>query len=177
MQKRIEWPFFLTKELAEEAIKNAVTAASKNFPLRRKDLHVVMLVQCLEVPIISDPEVFRPEDYVPVTKLLCEISFGNITEWEHDFKSIARCKSIQVRDGRNPGAPQLATPAHLLLHGDTPFWGADKTEGIITACSGVQPWFDRGISRTVNTNAIALAHEAKEKYMAENGGRVNFLGG
>ena len=48
---------------------------------------------------------------------------------------------------------------HLLFLGDTPYWGGVKREGIVVACSGVQPHFDRMIAGMVADGLIAMAYE------------------
>ena len=99
--------------------------------------------------------------------LLYEQSFGTIADWEHRYGIIARSKAIQLWTGRNDG--RTDNQPHLLFPGDTPYWGGVKRNGIVVACSGVQPWFDQMISGMTIDAMVALAYDAyKTDELAED---------
>ena len=83
-----------------------------------------------------------------------------------------RCKAVQLWTGCNDG--RAGVVPHLLFPGYTPYWGGVKRDGIVVACSGVQPWFDRMISGIVADTIIALAHDAYENDEERKSG-VDFL--
>ena len=103
----------------------------------------------------------RAEDYPSYPNLplkphvFYEHSFGK-EEWTHKFDDIARCKALQLWHERNDDRTDCRPL--LLFPGDTPFWGGVKRHGIVVACSGVQPWFDKMISGMVADMIDAYAY-------------------
>ena len=151
-------PKYLTKKMAQEAVKLAVNTVLGTLPVKRQHCHVVVLVPALTVSKVMP----YPKNYGLEYELLHEESFKDGTDWAHDYEEIAQCKAIQLIHARNLGGSQLATPVHLLYPGDTPFWGGDVIEDIVVTCSGVQPHFDKLISRIAASTMIAMAKEAWE---------------
>ncbi len=128
--------------------------------LKRRACHIVILV-----PSQKDA---REKDYpnwpnYPLTPaVLYEHSEGKGgEEWTHDFDQIARCKALQLWNGQNKDG-NTDTMKHLLFPGDTPFWGGVKRQGIVVACSGVQPYFDQMISGMIADALIAFAQHTFE---------------
>jgi hypothetical protein len=150
-----ELPRFLSRHIAQQAMQQAVALASNafRFNLSRSHspmFHIVILVPKMEYDADAYPDC-------PITPhLLAEYSYGNKEEWPHHFDEIARCKALQLWQGRNLGGTDSAP--HLLLSGDTPFWGGVARDGIVVACSGDKPWIDRMISGITADIAIALAY-------------------
>lgn len=142
-----ELPAFLTNLVAFEAIQRVVlplleSSGFEAFPFKRKMLHVVVLV-----PVRAG-----------LPHLLCEYSVGRREDWPYEFDKIAQSKAGQLWNGRNDDRTDIMP--HLLFDGDAPFFGGVKRHGIVVACSGVQPWFDKMISGMVADMCIALAYEA-----------------
>ncbi|MFA6407871.1 MAG: hypothetical protein WCW36_00115 [Candidatus Paceibacterota bacterium] len=160
-------PFFLTKEIAEEAMRMALTSAlSEDFKrhLRHPNepqFHIVMLVSALEAKAMA---CYPNLPLYPHT--LAEYSYGDRGKWRYDFRQIARCKTLQLWQERNNGGTDSS--AHLLFPGDTPFWGGILREGIAVGCSGDKPWIDRMIAGITSDIAIALAHDAKVEWIEAN---------
>ena len=146
-------PKFLTHDLAESVIKSVLDLLfdglwMSQFP-KRKALHVVVMVPYF----VSDGRV------LPHT--LIEHSYGNKSEWPWPFDEIARSKAQQLWDGRNFGGTDVKP--HLMVVGDAPYWGGVRRDGIVVACSGIQPWLDRMVSGMIADTLIGLSYEAWDK--------------
>lgn len=122
----------------------------------RGQCHVVVLV-----PAMTD---HRKQDYpdwpdYPIRPvLLYENSFLNgKKELDARFDEIARCKALQLWTDRHDGGTD--TKPHLLFSGDAPFWGGVKRDGIVVACSGVQPAIDRMIAGMIADMLVATAYQ------------------
>lgn len=154
-------PFFLTKEVARLALFTVPIIVGKFAEMGRMRsgmCHIVILVPSRKVDSPSD----CLDPY-----LLCEKSFGDVSKWPHEFNRIARSKAYQLWQGRNDG--QTDCVPHLLMPGDTPWWGGVKREGIVVACSGFEPHFDRMLAGMVADACIALAYDAWSKAKGELG--------
>lgn len=158
-------PKFLTKEVAEiavDTVMQAVFFGSLADKLNRPTCHVVIVV----------PTQGSANEIIPY--VLYEKTHGEREGWgEHHFNHIATSKSFQLWYDRHDGGT-CAVP-HLLMPGDTPYWGGVKREGIVVACSGVQPYFDRMISGMVADACIALAADAYSKWLARTKSTIDFL--
>lgn len=160
MKRKLITPKFLTQELIHRTVDNVVSMVFKNYPeLKRKTIHVVVVVPSYESELPGETDVsgsmIRPHR-------IYQKSFGNMMEWEHPFDDIARCKSDQLWYEFNPGNGVKNPPAHLMFPNWTPYWGGDKKEGLVVACSGVQPHFDKMISGMILSGIIGLAEHAWE---------------
>ncbi|MDD2657364.1 MAG: hypothetical protein PHD04_01730 [Candidatus Pacebacteria bacterium] len=148
-------PKFLTEKMAEEAIETVVRATLSPpmcHDIEHAMFHIVVLVPGMVVEIGNYPNYpIRPY-------LLAEHSEGNREKWPYDYVEIAQCKALQLWHDRNDGGTDIKP--HLLFPGDTPFWGGVKRNGIVVACSGVQPYFDRMIAGMVADICIAYAYHA-----------------
>ena len=170
MSGKLLSPLFLTKTMAENAIGAAVDAAQSNrlgVYLKHNMCHVVILV-----PAMNDGGGVGYPNYPIQPHLLAELGFGEKEKWPHDFSNIAQCKALQLWHNRNDGGTDVKP--HLLFSGDTPFWGGVKRDGIVVACSGVQPWFDRMIAGMTADVCIALAYNAWMKSLDKAKG-VDFV--
>jgi hypothetical protein len=123
-----------------------------SFDIKRQTFHVVILVPKMLVGVGNYP------DYPILPHLLAEQSWGDKKEWSYDYAEIAQCKALQLWHGRNDGGTDIKP--HLLFSNDTPFWGGVKRDGIVVACSGVQPYFDRMIAGMTADVCIAYAYHA-----------------
>lgn len=167
-------PKYIKREFVSMAVAVAVSAVlSKRIPVKRQDLHVVVLVPEMQDDRAYDyPSYLSWSNYPVMPYLIYQESFGNTDKWEHPYADIARCKALQLWTGRNDG--RAGVIPHLLFSGDTPYWGGVKRDGIVVACSGVQPWFDRLIAGIVADTIVALAHDAYENDEERKKG-VDFL--
>ena len=154
-------PKYLTEETAMTAVDVALKATMGNGnyllnKLTRHQCHIVVLVPAMEDARAEDYPAWP--NYPTQAHVLYEYSTPNKDFWEHDYDDIARCKALQLWTDRNDD--RTASVPHLLFPGDTPYWGGVKRRGIVVACSGVQPWFDKLISGIVADTIVALAHDA-----------------
>jgi hypothetical protein len=157
-------PKYLTKENAKKAVEVALSVvigeSSQLRPLlKRLQCHIVILVPGMK----DDREADYPDwpNYPLQAVLLYERSVGNPRDYDHPYDDIARCKALQLWTDRNDDRT-MSIP-HLLFPGDTPFWGGVKRRGIVVACSGFQPWFNKMVSGIVADILVGLAHDAYEK--------------
>jgi len=148
-------PKYLTPQIARVAVRHVVEGifASANIGslLKRQDCSVVVLVPQWISDDDEGPGVMRALN-------ICEENFGDKEHWKYPFDEIARSKAFQLWNDRNDDRTDVQP--HLLMSGDAPFWGAAKMDGILVACSGVQPWFDKMIARMVAAVCIGFAYEA-----------------
>ena len=157
MNEDVLTPKFLTREMAEVAVEIAVETVFglEVMKPKRDQVHVVVLV-----PGMTDEQPDgRPRgDYQirPVT--LYEYSRGHQEDYALPFDEIAPCKALQLWQDRNDGRTDIIP--HLLFAGDAPYWGGVKRQGIVVACSGIQPWLDKLIASMVADLLIAMAHDA-----------------
>ena len=128
----------LTEGLAQKAIpivEVAYKAALEAELLKRADLHMV----------IMDPtQVYdgKPDSVIFRAAILLEHSFTEPIKWERRYDLIARQKAQATwRTGLPTRVIRECMP-HLLEVGNTRYGGSVNVDGIIVACSGVQPWFD-----------------------------------
>ncbi|MFZ2484670.1 MAG: hypothetical protein WAW81_01880 [Minisyncoccia bacterium] len=142
--------------MAQHAVDAVIQAcfyhewSQKKIPLNRRMCHIVVLVPAMKKVSRDYPNhLIKPH-------VLLEHSFGPRSEWPWKFDEIARSKALQLWHDR------LDVMPHLLSPGDTPFWGGVKRHGIVVACSGVQPWFDKMISGMVADTCVALAQDCWE---------------
>lgn len=168
-----ETPCFLTMEINEQAVNIVLTAVMSTYGdptqcfsrfLKRLACHIVILV-----PGVSMDE---HKDFQLEPKILFEKSV-NPKNWSAHYDQIAKSKALQLWYDKNDGRTDIMP--HLLFKGDSPYYGAVKREGIVVACSGVQPWFDRMISGMIADMIIALAYDAWMKSRDKEKG-LDFVG-
>ncbi|MFA6519237.1 MAG: hypothetical protein WCT41_00200 [Candidatus Paceibacterota bacterium] len=153
-------PKFLTKEIVLTAMRSVGSIAVGAFPLKRNTFHTVLIAPAMEY------EADRYPNHPIQPVVIAELSHGNKSEWSHDYANIAQCKTLQLWHGRNDGGTD-AKP-HLLMEGDTPFWGGVWRDGLASGCSGVQSHFDRMIAGMVVDAAVALAYDACIAWCVQN---------
>ncbi len=115
-----------------------------------KRSHLAVVVTATEVIKSHNPnKSFKENCYIIYP-------FGEKTEWEHDYESIALSKAeISVRTRK---ATAELEP-HYLLKGDTVYWGSVVLDDIVVACSGVEPYYDEMFSMWI---VAAIKAEAKK---------------
>lgn len=160
-------PKFLTEDLIQAVrvlVYNIITSQMIALMPKRQACHIVVLVpeQVTDVPGVEYPS------YPVRPVILFEQSFGNKepeldakddgTIWTADYADIARCKAFKLWHGMNDGRTDILP--HLMYSGDCPYWGGVKRDGIVVACSGVEPYFDRMIASMVADMLIAGAYHA-----------------
>ena len=147
-------PKFLTKQLADAAIgKFLQSIFSSGIPFKRKACCIVVLVPALEVG--HEKTDFDYPNFPTKAHFLCEYKLEE-SEWTRKYEEIARCKALQLWHDRNDERTNIMP--HLLFSNDTVYWGGVKRNGIVVACSGVQPWFDKMLSGMIADLLVALAH-------------------
>lgn len=93
-------------------------------------------------------------------------AIGNEAQWEYEYFNYADGKArITARTGL-PSRIVHTTHQHLLEPGDCAYWGSVTNGQIIVACSGVQPWVDEHMAKTIlalmeaiHENAVATQRE------------------
>ncbi|KKT81708.1 MAG: hypothetical protein A3B07_03270 [Candidatus Yonathbacteria bacterium RIFCSPLOWO2_01_FULL_43_27] len=157
-------PKYLTRETAEEAIDTAlIMVAGESSPLKRcfnslfPQCHITVLVPGMESHHLED--ILKWPNFPIHAVSLCERSIGQ-SIWKHRYDEIAKCKALQLWADRNDDG--TGSIPHLLFSEDTPYWGGVKRKGIVVACSGFHPWFDKMISGIIADIMIGLAHDAYE---------------
>jgi len=151
--------------MAERAVTTAWSAihglpARWSLSPKRVQAHIVVLVPSTkdDGPKWSNYPLYTNEPHI-----LYEISFGRGSEpgedqFEYPFDQIARCKALQLWQGRNDGRTDIQP--HLLFEDETPFWGGVKRHGLVAACSGVQPWADQAVAGITLDLLVAMSYEA-----------------
>ena len=76
------------------------------------------------------------------------------------------------RHGMSTHEIQTLAP-HMLVTGDTVYYGSVISNGIVVACSGVQPYFDEMISAWVLAACKALCIEGREALEATQNGFIS----
>jgi hypothetical protein len=151
-------PTFLGAGVAKQAVEMALLAAGLAPGIFAGDdgdnHHIVVLV-----PAMKDdrPNYMSWPDYPIHPKLLYEVSKGDTSKWKYKFDEIARCKALQLWHDRNDGRTDCMP--HLLFSGDTPYWGGVKRNGLVVACSGYEPHYDKMISGMVIDVIVAIAYQ------------------
>ncbi len=163
------WPYFLTRKIATGAVRQVfglIRSGQGIFArLKRQQMHAVILVPVMRMG--------QYPKYQIEPLLLHEMSMGDPGGWEHRYDEIARCKALQLWSGRNDGG--FSNQPHLLFAGDTPYWGGVKRDGIVVACSGVQPYFDRMCAGMIADMAIACAHDEYEDWRKGQSAELDFV--
>ncbi len=157
--ERIVTPRFLTREIAELAVKQVLLLTeSQNFRVLVSPFscHIVILVPSMKDDRTSNYPDWPNYDIRPWA--IYEQSIGTEEGWSHRYDEIARCKALQLWQGRNDSGTD--TMPHLLFSGDTPYWGGVKRDGIVVACSGLKPWLDKMIAGMICDMCIALAYNS-----------------
>jgi hypothetical protein len=168
MPEKMVTPKFLTAEMADTAIKEALGVARRLFNI--EDFCVVVVVPSMKDGTATDFQdwlEYKLEPYV-----LCVHSEGEVKNWKHPYDDIAKCKALQLWQGR--ATEEGGTPSHLFFSNDTPWWGGVKRQGIVVAGSGSTCSVDQMVAGIVAGILIALARQAMEK-SADIVGKEDFL--
>lgn len=155
--------YFLTETLAKEAVALALPAIKKLMATRtggRNGLHIVIL----------DPTITPAGGGSFAEAILYEHQIGDPEGWKHDYVAIARSKAEQAwRDGRPNLWTHLFAPA-LIVEGDARYWSSFVYNGLVVACSGIQPWFDFLVGGWVALACQQLAQDEKQVHDEATGG-------
>jgi hypothetical protein len=159
-------PKFLTEDNAAFAAKFVLTRLLEEKtaqfsliePGRKLECYIVVLVPSME----DDNANGRAKwpNYFIKPHCIYQCGWGDNKSWAHPFDKIAMCKALQLWHGRNDDRNNSIP--HLLFPGDTPFYGGVKREGIVVACSGFKPYFDRMISGMIADMLIGIASDLFE---------------
>ncbi len=159
-------PKFLTRDIAAQVSTQVLNATLLNddrhsfgYMIKRQEGHLVILVPSMED--VREADYPNWPNYPVSPYLLHEQSVGEKSDWAYPFDEIARCKALQLWQGRNDDG-QTDSNAHLLFPNDTPYWGGVKRHGLVVAFSGVQPWFDQMISGMTADMLKAVGRELFE---------------
>ena len=160
MSSSFEGSALMTMDLVEEAVGLTLNVIDdmmrRNGELSGEHLHIVVM----------DPTKPSGGSYRFEQAILYEYSIGKRADWEHRFDIIARDKARRSwATGRNT-LDQVMSAPHLFQRGNVSFWGSAVHNGIVVACSGVQPWFDQMFSYIVAACCEGLCHNRMQKIMA-----------
>ncbi len=137
----------LTPGIAHSAVEMVRPFIEATLETHAKRQHLAIVVTGTGAILDYDPDKSFRDNCLIVTGV------GNKDDWEHDYEKIALSKAMKsVRTG----APTSSLPPHYLLDEDTVFWGSDVLEDIVTACSGVEPYYDEMFSCWINATIRAL---------------------
>lgn len=160
----------LTRDVAQRAVEFVLPAIARLIEtkvLRRGDLHIVVANPTFR----SDAD---EEDHLPgagsvsVRRLwnekgiLYEHSLGDRSLWQFPFDKIARSKCYLSWYYNMPTQVLQTRAPHLLRVGETVYYGSAVSDGLVVACSGVQPYFDQMISGWVLEACRALCIQGRE---------------
>lgn len=150
-------PKFLTRDLIEKAVDlviNGVFLSNALDGIAKPERvgHVVVFVPGVE---------HRTGTVNIVPMCIFEKSF-NRDMWKSPYSLIAMSKATQLWTGQNTDGATSVMP-HLLMPGDTPYWGGVKRDGIVVAFSGDKSTIDQMISGMVADAIKALAYIALDE--------------
>ena len=141
----------LTPGLAYEAVQTLKPQIEQFLQQHAKRQHLAIVVTAVEEISPRSPDKSFEEDCLVVD------SIGDPNDWEHDYKSIALSKAEKsVRTGM---ATAKLGPQYLL-DADTVFWGSEVLDGIVVACSGVEPYYDEMVSMWIAATIRAFCKKA-----------------
>lgn len=158
MSEPLLTPKFLASEIIKPPLDNMLSWLVLNPQSPVKDLlhrnmcHVVALAPAME----TDNAVWP--NFATRAVVIYEKSIGNMGMWPYHFDEIARCKALQLWQGRNDGGTDIVP--HLLYPEDTPFWGGVKRSGIVVTCSGFKEHVDKLIAGILADLIISVAANA-----------------
>lgn len=150
-------PKFLAPEIIKKPLDDmlALLVLNPESPIKsllhRNMCHVVALAPAMET-------VGAWPNFATRAVTVYENSIGDMGAWPYHFDEIARCKALQLWQGRNDGGTHIMP--HLLYTDDAPFWGGDKRNGIVVACSGFREHVDKLIAGILIDLLISVAHNA-----------------
>lgn len=152
-------PKFLTRELAEKAVKLVMGGILFNGLLdgiakAERMGHIVVLVPSVEDARAADYPNWP--DYPIKPFLLFEKSYGDRDKWTSQYDNIAKCKAQQLWRGQNFDGNTDVCP-HLLFPDDTLYYGGVYRHGIVVAFSGDKSRLDQMLSGMVADAIKALA--------------------
>jgi len=143
----------LTTEMIDDAfeiIKPSIWYMYDREYIKHIDMHLVVMNPLMPYAGDYSLEAFN-------AAVLWEESVTDI-EWEHDYAAIARRKAAATwRTGMPTRVIRECAP-HLLALADTRYGGSDINMGLISACSGVEPWRDAQIAGMLNCAIIGNAN-------------------
>ncbi len=156
MTGKVHTPKFLTAGLATQVLSEVAEFMTKS----DSHLHTAALLSRPMFHIVLFVPQVNGEGWNTLSKpfMLAEHSEGERGNWPYPFAEIAYSKALQCWHERNDDRTDIMP--HLLVSGEAPFWGAVKRQGIVVACSGVQPYFDKMIAGIVADMVIARAYHA-----------------
>lgn len=157
---RLVPPKYLTATIAETAVE-AAAACFLNNPsiapfLRREQCRVIVVVPARRVDTVTG-RILGIEPRILFDRLVGETA----EPCGLPLQKFAYAKALQLWEGRNDDRTDVQP--HLLMPGDAPLWGGVKRDGIVVACSGLQPWLDKAFSGMVADLCVGLAYEAYSK--------------
>ena len=155
---------FLTNDVAKTVMETMVLPLFASLANKsRKHGHLVLLVP-QKATVINMPYPSHPR-FSPI--VLYEHSLGLREGWEYDFKKIARDKAEQLWLQQNISG-NMTSMSHMLFNNNTPFWGGHAEGLIIAAFSGIQPYYDQLLSKTMLAGCIAIAEDHKQLWLEAN---------
>lgn len=137
---------FVTAPLARKAfelVKPIIREMMDAGKVKRRDFHIV----------IAAPRTAAE------FSIIHEESMGEKAKWEAPFDEIARSKAeISWRTGKSSSYIAHCAP-HLLMLDDTIYWGSNVLDELVTAGSGVEPYYDEMFSGMTNLAICALCKQ------------------
>jgi len=132
----LQLPKYLTEGIAARAVLEAVDEIFKGDyfvgGIGRDQFQASIVVLVPAVPDDRQSGYANWPVYPPQPFPLVQIDFGTKSEWKYGYGGIAQCKAQQRWYDRS--ADTYIMP-HLLVSGETPYYGAVKMGEIVVACS------------------------------------------
>ena len=160
-------PRFFTKKIAEEALGLALEdilieeflRVLKSQDSKEPTFHVVIMGHQKVM------ELKRWPNNIIVPEIFAEYTYGDPDTWpeNYDYAKLARRKAYQYPTG-NLGSGIEPNPVYMFPD-DVVLMGAVSINGLIVACSGVQPQYDRMISGHIAYTSVTHAYRHSFKSM------------
>ena len=155
--------FFLTKELAQEAVEVVMPAIMNMMAqgkVNRRDLAIVIL----------DPGVLFVAGQSRFDRaILYKHSIGNPSGWGDHYDDIAAGKAAVTWMTGLPSHMVQQLAPHLYSEGDVRHGGSANLMGIIVACSGVESFFDQMFAEMIASACRALCIRDFQAYTSRPG--------
>lgn len=148
----------LTQEVARQAVGFVLPALQpliEGGTFKCGDLHIVIANPSVAAGSMTESQWYEGG-------ILYEHSVGERSAWQFPFDKIARSKCHLSWRYVMPTQVLQALAPHLLNAGDTVYYGSAVRDGLVVACSGVQPFYDQMVSAWVLEACRALCIQGRE---------------
>jgi len=156
----------MSRLLTEDMVKQAIPIVEAAYnEMQQRDMlkrpHLFMVVLDPTKPYFPNAVFDRI--------ILYERAFTSSDGWEDPYDQFARQKAkASWRTGLPTRVIRECAP-HLLKEGNTVHGGSVVHDGLVVACSGVQPWFDEAIAGIASAVIRGIANEKMQMEVFSSG--------